>query len=84
MLTFHPKNARVPDGLRENSVHPDIEPSWLAHANQTTGDDHSMLKKNLNLRKQIGDKIAQDLNRRIQSMLQVVPNVSKTLEEVLV
>jgi hypothetical protein len=46
MLTFHPKNARVPDGLRNNSVHPGIEPLWLAHANQTAGDDHSMLKKN--------------------------------------
>jgi len=99
---IHPllKKKRVPLGgahifrrfritwLRENSVQPDIERLWLGHANQTVGDDYSMLKRNVKLRKQIADKIGPGFELPGSIFAPVVPNVPKmavkTEEEVLV
>lgn len=99
---IHPllKKKRVPLGgahifrrfritwLRENSVQPDIERFWLGHANQTVGDDYSMLKKNVKFRKQIADKIGPGFELPGSIFAPVVPNVPKmavkTEEEVLV
>lgn len=67
--------------LRENSVPPDIERFWLGHANQTVGDDYSMLKKNVNFRKQIADKIGVGFELPHSISASVVPNVPKMTAE---
>jgi integrase len=63
--------------LRENSVPADIERFWLGHANQTVGDDYSMLKKNVTFRKQIADKIGAGFMLPDSVLAPVVPNVPK-------
>jgi integrase len=65
--------------LRENSVPADIERFWLGHANQTVGDDYSMLKKNQKFRKQIADKIGVGFELPDSISSSVVPNVPKTV-----
>jgi integrase len=68
--------------LRENSVQPDIERFWLGHANQTVGDDYSMLKKNVTLRKQIADKIGPGFEVPGSIFAPVVPNVPRMAVEI--
>lgn len=63
--------------LRENSVPADIERFWLGHANQTVGDDYSMLNKNVKFRKQIADKIGAGFALPSSILAPVVPNVPK-------
>jgi len=74
--------------LRENSVQPDIERFWLGHANQTVGDDYSMLRRNVKLRKQIADKIGPGFALPGSIFAPMIPNVPKmavpTEEEVVV
>jgi hypothetical protein len=67
--------------LRENSVPADIERFWLGHANQTVGDDYSMLKKNIGFRKQVADKISVGFELPDSIFAPVVPNVPKMLFE---
>jgi integrase len=73
--------------LRENSVQSDIERFWFGHANQSVGDDYSMLKKNVKLRKEIADRIGVGFELPHSLLCPVVPNVPKmaveTEEEVL-
>ena len=73
--------------LRENSVPADIERFWLGHANRTVGDDYSMLKKNVNFRKQIAAKIGVGFELPDSIAPSVVPSVPKVAlderEEVL-
>lgn len=64
--------------LRENSVPSDIERFWLGHANQSVGDDYSMLKRNVKFRKQIADKIGVGFELPDSIAAPVVPNVPKT------
>jgi integrase len=64
--------------LRENSVPADIERFWLGHANQSVGDDYSMLKRNVKFRKQIADKIGVGFILPESISLPGVPNVPKT------
>jgi integrase len=74
--------------LRENSVQADIERFWFGHANQSVGDDYSMLKKNVKLRKEIADRIGVGFALPHSILCSVVPNVPKmaveTREEVVV
>ena len=63
--------------LRENSVPADIERFWLGHANQTVGDDYSMLNRNVKFRKQIADKIGVGFELPDSISASVVPNVPK-------
>jgi integrase len=67
--------------LRENSVPPDIERFWLGHANQTVGDDYSMLKRNITFRKQIADRIGTGFALPDSISAPVVPNVPKTASQ---
>ncbi|MGA2300990.1 MAG: tyrosine-type recombinase/integrase [Candidatus Acidiferrum sp.] len=73
--------------LRENSVPGDIERFWFGHANQSVGDDYSMLRKNVKLRKEIADRIGVGFKLPESILAPVVPNVPKmavkTEEEVL-
>lgn len=64
--------------LRENSVPSDIERFWLGHANQTVGDDYSMLKRNITFRKQIADRIGAGFTLPDSISAPAVPNVPKT------
>jgi len=68
--------------LRENSVPSDIERFWLGHANQTVGDDYSMLKRNITFRKQIPDRIGAGFTLPDSISAPVVPNVPKTPPQV--
>jgi integrase len=63
--------------LRENSVQSDIERFWFGHANQSVGDDYSMLKKNVRLRKEIADRIGVGFELPHSILWSVVPNVPK-------
>jgi hypothetical protein len=68
--------------LRENSVPADIERFWLGHANRTVGDDYSMLKKNVQFRKKIADRIGVGFELPDSISSSVVPNVPKmTVDE---
>ena len=64
--------------LRENSVPADIERFWLGHANQTAGDDYSMLKKNVKFRREIAHRIGAGFKLPDSITVSVVPNVPKT------
>jgi integrase/recombinase XerD len=50
----------------------------LGHANQTVGDDYSMLKRNITFRKQIADRIGAGFALPDSISAPVVPNVPKT------
>ena len=63
--------------LRENSVPSDIERFWFGHANRSVGDDYSMLKKNVKLRKEIADRIGVGFKLPESILAPVVPNVPK-------
>jgi hypothetical protein len=63
--------------LRENSVQSDIERFWFGHANQSVGDDYSMLKKNVKLRKEIADRIWVGFELPHSILCPVVPSVPK-------
>jgi hypothetical protein len=63
--------------LRENSVPADVERFWLGHANQSVGDDYSMLKRNVKFRKQTANRIGVGFELPGSISAPVVPNVPK-------
>jgi hypothetical protein len=67
--------------LRENAAPADIERFWLGHGNKTVGDNYSMLKKNVNFRKEIAGRIGVGFELPTSVSGSIVPNVPKTTSE---